>query len=680
MGLKRRVSVCMAPSVELSTQEASHMGNVIESMIARDYLHETRNWKPNPLLPLPQTIGEFFDTGNLSYYKQRLTNRHPLEVSRTALKRNDLKIPDISTWKGERRERVAGVSIVRDEVERNEHYEIKPDHDDGRRKGIDKLEQITKDNRELYGVPSRLSSGYRRGTWYPSEAQDGMPPPRTRKIRFSDNAGRLKSLWHKLARWTKHLLRAGLGVEVVDFYVEVARREAGLLQYSICVDLELDDDATRAFENEVAVAVVGLIYVYLTQALAGASEELVRRFVNGLKRIGTAGTPAQPAPDPKVPRIRQALADEQAFRTTYDGLVEEIKPQFAHLRATLYSRQMALPGDEFIVACDEPYFLQEIDLPRREHVARQVKLMQLVANAPLSYPSSITVSRSGALTVDAALRYAGTAAADAGRWIEAHQTEILVGIAVVVVVTALVAFVLLSGGLGAPAAVGVAGTMAEGAVIGEAAVTTGVATSTAGATIVAGETGGLAVGVGAAELTPAQLTILRWGLAARQAQSAAALGTLTQQATLTDAMLVGGTSGATAAPSAANAVGLLGAAAMAPSGAPDPDFADAMQLGLYGALGQHLLKAGPALAGVSLRQLVARDAAPGAGAARSGLTGNIGSLYLLKARTHGLAKREVALEQGFEWAKYSDSLKQQSDIGQAAAPTRLRYLGTIIAG
>jgi hypothetical protein len=110
-----------------------------------------------------------------------------------------------------------------------------------------------------------------------------MPAPKTRKLRFSGRAGLLQGLLHKLKRWSAHMARLKLGVKIMDFYIELARREAALLQYSICVDIEADDNATGVFENAVAVAVVRLIFEYLTVGQADRDRTL--RMVDSLRRI-----------------------------------------------------------------------------------------------------------------------------------------------------------------------------------------------------------------------------------------------------------------------------------------------------------------------------------------------------------------------------------------------------------
>jgi hypothetical protein len=177
----------MAPSVELWQPEAKHMGNVVERMIARDYLTETRQWAPLPSGPVTATVGDFFDVGNLQDYKQCLRNRHPLEVDRRELdRRNDFKIPDISTWQGEFRERVLGVSIISKDGARNEHYEIKPDNDDNTKKGKVKLDRITQDCRDLKLTAGRLGNGYARGSWYPPEARPGYAKGQNRRVRFTE--------------------------------------------------------------------------------------------------------------------------------------------------------------------------------------------------------------------------------------------------------------------------------------------------------------------------------------------------------------------------------------------------------------------------------------------------------------------------------------------------------------
>ena len=58
----------MAPSVELysppQAQESTRIGNIVEQMIASDYIRETRP-AVKAAFGLISTIGDFFDTGSL---------------------------------------------------------------------------------------------------------------------------------------------------------------------------------------------------------------------------------------------------------------------------------------------------------------------------------------------------------------------------------------------------------------------------------------------------------------------------------------------------------------------------------------------------------------------------------------------------------------------------------------
>jgi hypothetical protein len=666
------------------------MGHVVEQMIARDYLTETSEPPPTPLLPLRSTIGNFFDTGNLQDYKQLLKNRHPLEVDRNELdKRGDFKVPDISTWQGDFRERILGISVLHDKG-RNEHYEIKPDNDGGTAAGELKLARITKDNRDLTLTQKLAALGldpYKRGVWYPPEAKAFKP----RKVHFTSNIVMMRGLQHKLRRWSQIMRNMGLTMQVHDIWIDVVRRRSGLLQYRICFELETDDDATDAFEDALAAKLVRVVYEYLTIGLTLAQRNDEFKFVDALRRQPPLPKPGAPAQDPKIPLIQAALDKEEKFEMTAKPLLTELEPLTELLRATLLTRHRAMPGDIFLVACDETYFQQEVTDVRTKLFAGRVQMLRMLYGGVPSFPSGMTVTRSAVLTFDEAVRALSAQGKqfkeNPVQWLTNHKQDILRAVGLVIVCTALMVLLIMTAGTAAPVVVPLSTSVLAGSgVAAEAAVATGTATvGTAGTIAIegttvatatgttaagAGATSGLALGIDTAGLTQAQLTALRWGLAAAQRQAASALTQqVLVQSAIDESLLLGRAAAATGTTPAMNSAVLglvLGTQA-------DSQYAQALSDVLKAGAGDvwqgALAGAGPTVAAVSAGHIVATPAAGGVPAA---FTIGIGKLYLLKLRSLTTLNDLPPLEGEFDWNKHTDDLKGSSD-----APGRLRFVGVL---
>lgn len=662
------------------------MGNVIERMISRDYLFVTRNGPPPSWWSVTSTIGDFFDRGSLPDYKNLLRNRHPLEVDRKELgARRDIKIPDISTWQGDFRERVAGVSITgnHDPGTRNEHYEVKPDNDGGRYKGITKLDAIGKNNVDLKLTARLLGAGYNRGTWYPSEARE--IPARPRRIHFTDSALRLRSFLFRLNRWTATTKALGLTMVVEDIYIEVKRRRPGLLEYRLCIEMLFDDDATDTFQRSIWAKVCRLLYEHL---LAPATE-LDLRFLNSLVPIGKRSGPPG-TPDPNVATAEAALTKADRFETTIVHLVEEIKPLYEQLRATLLTRCRGMPGDVFIVASDEAYFQQEVVEQRKQIVQQRARLLSsLYGGTTSSFPSGIAITRLATLTLDEAARSLGAEArrfaADPVQWVRAHERDVLTAVAVMVVVTAVTCLIFLTAGAGAPLALPAGGVALANVATTGVAVESGVVTGATVAVTVAPEAGAAAVGSGVLAQAPSaglvmqggmtatEVAALRFGIGMSQGMARAGLGTeLATEAALEDAIVFGARSGASGATniSALNANMLAGAVAGQTMREHQVAFRDLIEAKATTYWRDAIMAGGPSVAALSSRQIIAKPRQPGAGP--SALTLGLGKLYLLKARSLATLSSLPPLEGDFDWSKHTDDLASGSD-----APKRLRYLGVI---
>lgn len=671
----------MAPSVELYQPEASHMGNIVERMIAYDYLYETRPWPPllTPSGP-PSTVGDFFDKGSLADYKTALKLRHPLEVDRRTLDaRNDLKIPDISTWHGEFRERVYGVSSQAKVGNRNEHYEIKPYNTAGTDAGRKKLDNITRNNRDLLLTRVRLlDETYVRGDWYPPEARPGHAKPNARRIRFKQAALAIRALQHKLQRWSAVMKSMGLQVVVMDLWIEVVRHQPGLLQYMICFEIEFDDDASEDFENAFAAKLVRLVYEHL---MVGFTDEQRRKevaYLDTLRPVRSRSNRGRTGAQEHRVAVMNRAADQEARYEidTVGKIVDEIKPLVEQLRVSLATRSRGLPGDLFLISADETYFRQEIEEVRARSFARNTQMLrQLYGPAVPDIPTTLAITRTAVLTQAQVLKALNAEAKkfveNPEKWLFDHREDIIRGVAFVVLISALAAAVILTAGLAAPAI-----PVAEGALVGAgttaAAGTTALAVEGAAVTTVGtGAVGAGSVGVvvDAAGLTQAQLAALRFGIGMRQAQATLAIGSRAAgSAAISDAVLAQGSGASSSALAQLSMNSVL--VPMGFSAAQLREIEQSVNSDVLKQWHGALTEGGPAVAALSSHHLVAHGKSPD-----SVLLG-LGRLYLLKLRAANTSNKLPPLQAEFDHASYSDDLRPVPG-GREQPPKRLRYLGMV---
>lgn len=706
--LSRTRTICMAPSVELWQPEASHMGNIAERMMARDYRIETGTVSIAARVPLLQTVGEFVDTGSLKDYKQCLRLRHPLEVNQAVLAgRNDFKIPDISTWRGEYRERTLGVSHLSGEKQgpRSEHYEIKPDNIANEALGQLKLARIALDNRDLGLTNLRLRPGYERGTWYPPEARSLAPGVRSRKIRFTHTIPVARTLLRTLKRWEGILTRVlGAPLGIRDFWLDVVRRQPGLLLYKICFKLDVPDDCTEELEDALAAKLVRLVYEHLLLGLTPQEQAAELTFVASLRTLRAQRAVPRATPDPKIAAMNAALDAEPRFDVAFGQMVDEVEPLQQQIRQVLLTRNRGMIGDIYLVCCDATFLRQEVTSVRTRAFERNVQMLRgLYGPTTPDYSTGMTFARAGMLMGQAAVDdiTSGRLAADVTRWIQAHPTELIVAGTMLVALTAAV-LIVVTAGAAAPivvplteavlveTAVAVEGAAAAGIVTGagsvatvtvEGAVVTASATGAGVATGsgVAATTGaGVGVALDVAGLTESQLLALRVGIGMREAQAAVAIGVrAASTAALSDGVLTAGSAGVGATQGVAMqqlSANVVGAALLASGGERERG---AMVRGLTPAVFAQwrdaIVAAGPTVAALSSSQLMTTGiptspVQPGASAAgQTCVILGLGKMYLLKLR---LPKGEMPelpkLEQEFGCATLSEEYSG-----------RLHYLGFV---
>lgn len=292
------------------------------------------------------------------------------------------------------------------------------------------------------------------------------------------------------------------------------------MQYKICFDLEMPDDCTDAVEDALAAKLVRLVYEHLLLGLSLEQQKQELLFVRALKTV-RASAARRAVSDSRVGDMLRALEQEAKFQITFRKMVDELKPLQPTTSGSAADRQPGHPGRTVLD------LLRQGVLPSRgERCAR----------------ASIRAKRSTLARAAVDDIVSGRLSTDAGRWIEQHQADVIVAVAVIVVLTAAVLVIVATGGAGALLAVPVAETalVEAGVLAGQEALiasastavavdSTVVVVGAAGATGVSG--GGAAVGssVGVAlaveggGLAQGQLIALRFGIGMCQAQAAAAL-------------------------------------------------------------------------------------------------------------------------------------------------------------
>jgi hypothetical protein len=390
MGILRDVEVCMAPSVALRSGEAATMGGVAEQAILRDYLIECSRTPPNPFQSPQATREEWWDTGNRDNYKAILLERHS-EINEQKLRGiNKLKVPDISTWKGKyQRNKIIDPSQP---DERNELYEIKPDSAWGIAAGIEKMKGMEDNFRDL-GL-----RGYKFGSWYP--APPGNNVTARKEIPFIQLRYIAESFDYRLRRMERSMTVLGATLRIKSVMLEVERRYSGVLYYKICVKMTLDFNGA---EN-VARRVIRRLYQGLTATLK--EEQRLRELELGesYRIMDSKGKPVpEPQPPPADQKILKGLDTEEKFLIEKITLVDELENSVRSLGQALFTRLRGLPGERFIVCCDDIYYENEIRQPAKVRLSRALQKAQV--RLPIGLQASLALT--GAINVPLSYALAG---------------------------------------------------------------------------------------------------------------------------------------------------------------------------------------------------------------------------------------------------------------------------------
>jgi len=372
MGALRKVTICMAPSVALDRQQASTMGGVAEQAILRDYLVECSRTPPNPFQSPQATKEEWWDTGNRDNYKVILLERHP-EINQRKLRSiQRLKVPDMSTWKGRHQRR--GIVDPSHPNDRNELYEIKPDSIWGVAAGLEKLQGMENNFREL-GL-----RGYAFGSWYP--APPGPRATATKRVHFFQLPYIAESFAYRLRRMERAMRALGATLSITDVALQIERRYAGILFYSLCVTMTLD------FSGEEAVArrVIRRLYQALTATMKEEQRLKEMEIAASYRRMDKTGKPLPiPQPDQGTQKLLDALDAEERFQVEKITLVPELEASLSSLGQALFSRLRGLPGERYVVCCDETYLENEIKLPQKVRLSKLLRNLEVRPPIPVQY-------------------------------------------------------------------------------------------------------------------------------------------------------------------------------------------------------------------------------------------------------------------------------------------------------
>jgi hypothetical protein len=353
-----RTTVCFVPGKAVSADDARFFGNEIaEPPILLDYLSLTFGsllgdkerdwWDEGPL------------AGRIDRYLSILDLRHSLSAARRSALRGT-PIPDILTYQGLNRDqlllaatmrktsRLVGVTallpITPKKGTRNEYYEIKPANNQGQEDGRDKIDAF----RRLYpanGLP------YAAGTTYPDLFYERSIAHIPLLMRSADQINQ----WRSAVR----VSMARGQIWRIDIYLEVSRRGRpgagrmpdGLLLYRLCVAIETEhvrqDSLAIDYAREIA-------HAWIVCATAASPEDVrttVRRAFLAFEPETLTrgdGSEVELHATPRLYTPRFPLI-ELAFTEIWPTL----RPTRDTMREALISRGVGLPGEEYLVCCDD---------------------------------------------------------------------------------------------------------------------------------------------------------------------------------------------------------------------------------------------------------------------------------------------------------------------------------------
>jgi hypothetical protein len=441
--MKVPVTECMAPSETLSKDDASIFGSTLaEVPIILDYLAETHGGYFTTVTR--PTATDWWDVEIRPVYWAVLLDRHHPQLSERRLRaEKNLVVPDLTTYKGKYiRRSPAGEAILVRPGDRNEFYEIKPNSRSGRANGPDKLTGIHAGYRRL-----GIDGIYTRGTWYPEKSP--------RRLNFRAN-----NLIAENFLYLMKIINEWMNVQIRGVYLEVEREVAGLLLYKICIEFDREDHWTKEMDGLLARYIVRTFFKCLCTGLTLDVKKPIMAFANTLQPTGSPqGFPG------RIPAIfgGRDLNKVPSISVRSLGIVPELEPMLQTIGDVLYTRLKGLPGQEYIICCDETYLRTTISEPRRQRMQATVRMLS--SEAAFKYSNGRTMLAllpASSMTAIEVLKGAPGMAIELLRYAADHPKESIIFVGIVIAVTALVAITLASGGA-APAAAAAGAALVEGA-------------------------------------------------------------------------------------------------------------------------------------------------------------------------------------------------------------------------
>ena len=336
---------CFTVGEVLDAPGGRTVGKLVEAPIYLDYLSETHG---TALATVFQPETDWWDDGRRDDYIDILLKRHK-HLDRATLQadarvKSRLRQPDILSFDGWRftipgmlgtlpgmsgKLKVPKIPSPGIDVRgRHEFYEIKPNSATGIKQGDDKIADLIKTYKD-YKLP------YKRGDFYPL-----------------DNPKELPLLGNLVFRYLRKILLLRYDLSGVRMFIELSRPKRGLLLYKLCIEIR----ARKSLSQEQADFAARVFYEAYVSTHAPASE------VEALLKATGPGTGAS---RPRVPTITAEFP--------------EIADEIGHLKQSivdvLFSRCVGLPGQEYLICCDEAYYKQAVK--QTAAVARTIGMLQV---------------------------------------------------------------------------------------------------------------------------------------------------------------------------------------------------------------------------------------------------------------------------------------------------------------
>ena len=308
-------------------------GKIAENPIVLDYIKETHHVdeKGVPIALLLETDWEdrYIGPRGKEDYFNFLVKKHP-NLNRQELDKlkPEPARPDILTRNGPN----YSVAGVRFSMDRNEYYEIKPDSPSGLREWEGPQGEEERGKRyKLKKFYRDFLLPYKEGRTYPATPLNNksIPLPVNRVFIY------LASIFIR-----RHNIKRLL------IYLSVRRQQPGLLLYKVCIEIETDDKRKQRTLAKAAAKTMYATYVV---------SHFPEKFQAVEKELGDYSFEGD-----KFPKVRCKF-----------NVINELKPAEKSLEEAINMRGIALPGEEYMICCDETFYLSLVAKPL-ENVVRQI--------------------------------------------------------------------------------------------------------------------------------------------------------------------------------------------------------------------------------------------------------------------------------------------------------------------